>query len=449
MTRTDPNSTDAADQPQKPRRIVFWGLILLAGLAILFIWVQAVPVLMFALRVGHPKVREIAAKGLESFGTAAVPRLIAALDDQNGFSAVRSSEALILRNIGEPALPYLIEAARDESFRGRGSAAILWHRIDPEMKTDDVEALVAVIRGPYYRECRLAAVRAIVEHGPRANAAVPALIDLICQGPDYRDCVTALIAIRTFGPEATPHLVRLIREGRAALSSLSHWRLPDGHSPAALLGAVAAGPLMAILADTEQDSYVRCVAARILASADPQSDSGVLALIDALLDRNPTLRTQVGLVLRVIRPHSKRAVRRLLALLTHADEYVRTIAARLLAVVGPRAADCVPILITALESEHPLVRATSAQALGSIGPAAESAIRALDHVLDTDPDGAVRDAAFEAASKISSPEERPPAARDDGWPPLPGEPSNVDLAPASLKLHLPEIRDFLKAAYAE
>lgn len=71
------------------------------------------------------------------------------------------------------------------------------------------------------------------------------------------------------------------------------------------------------------------------------------------------------------------AVPALMKALQDADPKVRTRAAQAFARMGPEASDAVPALTRALADKDPDVRRYAARALGQIGPAAETAIPAL------------------------------------------------------------------------
>ena len=174
----------------------------------------------------------------------------------------------------------------------------------------------------------------------------------------------------------------------------------------------------------------RLAAVSILKEIGPDAERVTLALIEALGDRNPTVREAAASTLqsfgpqivsdlsRVLFGHSTHSVRagaaRALAPLAASDpevmdsliratsdrsSLVRRVSVEVIGQAGEAASDAVPALIEALLDEDPNVRASAAIALGWIGPAADAAIPALT-VASLDTVARVAAAAREALIKV-------------------------------------------------
>jgi len=178
------------------------------------------------------------------------------------------------------------------------------------------------------------------------------------------------------------------------------------------------------------DVSQRMAAVSILMEIGPGAEGVTSALIDALGDRNPTVREAAtnalqrfgsqasGDLRQALYGHPTHSVRagtaRALAPLAASDpevmdsliratrdrsSLVRRVSAEVIGEAGPAASGAVAALTAALLDEDPDVRASAATALGRIGPAADDAIPALT-VASLDTVSRVAEAAREALSKI-------------------------------------------------
>jgi len=182
--------------------------------------------------------------------------------------------------------------------------------------------------------------------------------------------------------------------------------------------------------ESSWDDSQRMAAVSVLMEIGPGAEGVTPALINALGDRNPTVRqaaantlqwfgSQVSSDLRQAlyghRTHSVRAgAAQALAPLAASDpevmsaliratsersSLVRRVSAEALGEAGPAASGAVPALTEALLDEDPDVRASAATALGRIGPAADAAIPGLT-VASLDAVARVATAAREALTKV-------------------------------------------------
>ncbi|MHC4201263.1 MAG: HEAT repeat domain-containing protein [Planctomycetota bacterium] len=125
----------------------------------------------------------------------------------------------------------------------------------------------------------------------------------------------------------------------------------------------------------------------------------VPALVEALRDKNSSLRGEAAQVLGWIGADAKEAVPALARALKDVD-YVSVLAAGALCKIGPAAKDAVPSLIKALEDEYEELRTSAACALSAVGaPAAEKAVPVLIRRLRDDCPS-VREAAAGALGTI-------------------------------------------------
>jgi len=116
------------------------------------------------------------------------------------------------------------------------------------------------------------------------------------------------------------------------------------------------------------------------------------ALIAALKDNDPQVRTVAAKTLGALGPDAQEAVPALAELLSTEDVIP---AARALASIGFSAREAVPALIKLLNNKEGDVRWNAARALGDIGPEAKAAVPKLIERL-ADPDAGVREHAAEA-----------------------------------------------------
>lgn len=172
----------------------------------------AVGALTERLRHEDADVRWMAAVALGEIGDpAAVPGLLAALDDPDTY--VRSRAAVALAEVGEAALEDLIAAIHNGDERVRWGAAIALGKIGGDRA---VEALIKTLPDPD-DDVRLRAAAALADIG---EPAVPRLMDALGTDDDrLREGATA--ALSQIGRPAVPAVVRALREA-------GDWRIRAG-----------------------------------------------------------------------------------------------------------------------------------------------------------------------------------------------------------------------------
>jgi HEAT repeat protein len=249
------------------------------------------PVLLEALHDRHALVRRQAARTLGFFGAekGVIPALIEALKDSDvvecrrelSVSAIASLSLGRIGRVGKgasAAVPALIDLANqgDDGLAAEGGpqymAMCALGSIAAKDQTtipDVVPALVAVLRGQE-GEVRGLAAFALSLIGPKAENAVPALIDALRDKARADPLVAkkirenALYALRRIGPgatAATPVLVAMLLDNKLDYS--------DRQGAAEVLGAIGHGAgeaerALAQAAERDEDHRVRSAAAQAL-----------------------------------------------------------------------------------------------------------------------------------------------------------------------------------------
>jgi HEAT repeat protein len=411
-----------------------------------------VPAILAALDDESPDVRARAAFVLGWIGPAAkaaVPALVRSLRDpcrayNFGFRgdeppgrpiSLCAVEALFL--IGpeaRAAVPALTEALQHPDARVRHAATLALWRLGPHPRPTP-EAIAAALLD-WHLDVRRAGVRTLAGlKADERNEVRRLLLDQVWQRGPASDPATAIRALRWFGTEAIPDLVRLLdREMELGFSGEVFEVLGSIGSPAvpalvavlrdekeasrrssAVMALGQMGPaaraavpaLRAALQDEEEG--VRGAAIYALANVAPSSPEVVPALVKDLQSDNigRQLRAvwklaEVGEAARPALPALRLALRdpeqqvrlkaavpllrlagdqQALDLLLHdaADHSPNYRGGALVALgeVGPAAKKAVPLLIRCLRDPEPFTHLFAAEALGKIGPDAGAAIPAL------------------------------------------------------------------------
>ncbi len=273
---------------------------------------------------------------LEEMGDPAIPMLIDMLDDGSVDARVNAAEALA--RIGNPpaemVIPVLIEALRDENQSIRLRAARALDSMGESAK-DAVPALMQLLndeRPGKGNGVRKHAIRTLGKMGPAAKEAIPLLIGIL-KGKNaiyYGDFEYAISSLAEIGEPAVPALIDALRydeiwpDSRHSIAWMAARALADIGDPAvpALTKALTVG-------------YTRYSAANALFMMGEPARDAIPALIQALnQDSSPRVRRK---------------------------------AARALGRIGEPVEDVVPVLIQALQDEAEDVRFYAVYALREIG----------------------------------------------------------------------------------
>jgi HEAT repeat protein len=321
-----------------------------------------------------------------------------------------------LVNIGDAAVPDLVQALKDESPARRRLAADALGQI-AAMRTQPTSVISALTEALQDASARQAAARALARIDSRNG---PVVAPILIEGLRDRDVKVAKYSASALGeigavtPAVVPALGRALDDPRIQHSVLGAlWKIgPD---------AAAAVPAL-VTALKDDNEAVRQAAAHALQLIGEGAKDSVPALIDALShDRNGGVRADAARTLGAIGPPAVVAIPALVDALRHgnAGYSVAMSAVIALAQIGEPA---VPALIAALYVERlgpatrmanegyqgPIysdlenLRVGAAEALNRIGPRAQSAIPALTDALK-DEHPRVREMAAHALTQIRRP----------------------------------------------
>jgi HEAT repeat protein len=259
-------------------------------------------------------------------------------------------------------------------------------------------------------EIRYWAVEKLAEQGPRAVAALPALIDVFDDPAPDRRCQIRIRqalsrAVRRMGPKAVPHLLKSLSDKRPRIRAGvagSLWRFPhQGEQivPALLVtlgdkdvrvraeaarslglfrsqASVVVPALMKAMDDKARDVVEAAVVS--LGQMGPAAKPAVPRLGKALKDRRSGVAAGAAAALGKVGPEAHEAVGALLEAARTPTGYLRQEAIEALGLIGPKAKAAVPFLIEAFkDEEYRPVRGVIAGALGNIGPGARAAVPVL------------------------------------------------------------------------
>ena len=182
-----------------------------ASKALVAIGPEAIDALIRGLSDENLQVREMSAWTLSEIGvpTARVaPALISTLADPD--ENIRVVGSVALQNLGEPAVPYLIDALKAESMEIRLNAAYALGEIGTPLDII-LPALISTLTDPEWNVRRLV-VRALVTIG---TPALDSLIQVLnSDDPDLRRMAT-----RALSDIGTPQARRAIAEAKRQISS--------------------------------------------------------------------------------------------------------------------------------------------------------------------------------------------------------------------------------------
>jgi HEAT repeat protein len=384
-----------------------------------------------------PETRANAAEGLGDLGSDAVdavPALIKSLRDDDEKVVINASIAL--SQIGPPAVPFLITELGAEDKEIRRRCVWVLERIRPK-PTGAVSALIAIMKEDKDAGLRVRAMEVLAgiddkdsigafiyvitrdpdpsirgsaiglvsNFGPKAKAAIPALITVMktdLNKPRLNQPAFGYEAASTLGfigPDAVAPLVDLLEDSAnsARLRTGAAWsleRVANYHGGKAIKPAVPA--LIKALKDEDKD--LRSDAAAALAKTQKHGKDAVPALQGALQDELPIVRIKAADALCRIDASNAPAIRALIKEIQSNDENARFSASWYLRGLGEIA---VPGLIKELRTGNVAGRMGAISGLKILGADAKDAIPALKEAID-DPDPVVR----EAAGKVLKPLQR-------------------------------------------
>ena len=349
-----------------------------------------------------PRARRAAVRALRRFRSPADMAPIVSRHLADADPAVVVSALHTLADMGDTAVPFLIEALKDPKSRYWAEVAL--GEIGPEAASA-TESLAGLVEQGETEE-RLQAILALAAIGDKASAAAPAIATVLSSG-DETLRLPAAFALGRMKSEAGDEALRQLAAGKEPfISGVAAWALARIHPTDAALVADAVARLRAGLADPDAEARAACVNGlsdlaevmpvdaraefasdfiRLLGDADPETGraagaalirlggAAVPALKEKLAD--PGLRSSVIEILSVVGPAAKPAIAELVRSLGDADTQIRGDAAVALAAIGADAAEAAPALekIVADSGVDDGLRYAAVYALGRIGPGAASA----------------------------------------------------------------------------
>ncbi len=292
---------------------------------------------------------------------------------ENGGDSERCDAAERLKEMGPcaaPALPALVNAVKNDSYEfARCNAAEALGKIGPEA-APAIPALATALEEDESHYVPARAAEALGKIGD--PKAVPILIAALEREDDYVR-MHAVWALETFGPKAKaaiPALVRVLKNDEANGCFVAH-----------ALGAIdAEGISTPVLIEAlgNESSEMRRFAAFGLSRMGRKAGAAEKALHDGLRDSDLAARIAAAEAYWSVSGKADEAVGVLRSVLQAPHDWlVQMWAAGALAKIGPAAKAAVPELIACLKSDTPYVVSSSAEALGKIGPGAASAVPAL------------------------------------------------------------------------
>ena len=311
-----------------------------------------------------------------------VPALIEALKDKNG--AVRSEVISALGAIGPPAsaaVPRIRTLLQDpsSSIRRTAASALWW------IESDSQVAVPILIEGLEDTRAdlldRQTCVYVLGEMGPKAEAAVPALIVLlrgiqksIRTETSVELSSNATEALGRIGEPAVPALTILLGDKDPDICKNAAWALRKMGPK-----AKAAVPALCKMS-RESDVELRRFAVGALGKIGPEAHGAVTELIERLQDSDWKIRGSAIWALGSIGSDAKDSVPVLIALLKGMNEEARAPAIWALGKIGRNSKAAIPALIESAKTdrEHGL----AAEALGRIGSDAKPAVPILLELLD-------------------------------------------------------------------
>jgi HEAT repeat protein len=352
---------------------------------------DVVPELMKLVGDDDPAVRRaavVALRALRPGPQVTLPLLEKLLRDSD--DAVRIRAMHELAEVGDEAVPLLIEALKDEETVYW--ACLVLGEIGPKAG-DAVGALTELLKPENPQLCREAAI-ALGQIGPAAAPAVPTLARLL---DDELSCECATYALGQIGPEAKAAeegIKQNVMSKDPILRNISRWALaklnPDDQD---LLKRTVEYLVKGL---TDEDVRVREGVVRAIKDIDPPRELLVPAFQKAMEGANAeTVSNALDAIVAVGDPE----VPRLIEALEY--EGVRAKVVGILGRMGEKAAPAVGALVELIDDEDEDLRHEAFFALAKIGPAAKDAVPGLVKALK-EGDATTQDGAAYALGKIGA-----------------------------------------------
>jgi HEAT repeat protein len=300
---------------------------------------SAAPALLDALKDKRPKVRAVAAHALgEVRGDPrqVAPALCKALGDAS--AEVRQKAMLALANLGGDAVPTLREALKgdDPKLRRDAALALAAMGIAAREAAGDLGLLVKD-RDP---QVRAAGAQALAGLGKDAQAAIPALLQVLRTENTLEVQKQVLGAILRIGSKDMPGLLKALEE----INDVGRWATPYILKQFGPKARDAVPHLIKHLSDPDMGN--RLSAAISLGEIGADASEAVPALVKAMQDPIPTVRLAAAMALVKVDPSRKAALeQKARQALDQTEQALQAAAERLRAAQSllPEAADPNPV----------------------------------------------------------------------------------------------------------
>jgi HEAT repeat protein len=334
----------------------------------------------------------------DALARAALPDLIAALksDDQ----AVLQAAGYSLAKLGPHARPAL-SALQDAQKRARGFAESAIHAALKGIGGEGLKFLTDVVQDP--RAPLEKRLKALEELGwvKAPDERLIAMLTATLKDPEPRIRAGGAEALSSLGPKAKAAIPALLdRLGDVELdkASAAKWHGGEDVVPRALahMGAEAVPGLVVVFQDARKTAFARHQAAEALAQMGRKARAARPALEAGLRDDFPPRALDAACAYVLAGGDAARALPVVQEGLKHPSTFVLWNAAHTAERLGPRVKEAVPDLARLLKHPDREVRIAAARALGAMGPAARPAVPAMAELLRTK-DGRQR---FQAAAAL-------------------------------------------------
>jgi HEAT repeat protein len=315
---------------------------------------------------------------------ASIAALVIALDDAE--PAVRSQTATTLGQIGEPAMPALIQTLKKGTANSRVAASDALYRLGPTAKTALPELIGLVSDNTNGTEVRCHAAATIGRIGAAGKEAVPALLDTLKSGDDPLRQQAAL-ALAAVAPEQEKVV-------NALIVALKDEKYPTGRH-AAMQALTTLGPaaktaipdLLAVVKSTESPATFRKMAVEALGNMRPEAKNAVPALLEVLKDKKQPELVRSTAARNLGRfGDSSKTVLPVFGELLRDPDLPAELAGAMVNGLGTMGKDGVPGLADAVKQGNSLTRRVAISQLGELGNVAKPALPALQEAAkDKDP----------------------------------------------------------------
>lgn len=320
----------------------------------------------------------------------------------------------VLREGGEAAVPVLIEMLSDEDDEIRFQAALALASMDGDQARAATPALVKLMLSDTQEHVLLLAARTVERCA--GDEVVPALVGALRENPSHRRRAWAAVLLGEFGPKAKaaiPALVTAIEDPHVAVrvaAARSLWLVDSHASPASLLVLAEARkcdynigqPVWALLRPRAQEFYPDLLSALKVANPDRRSCAAIAIenlLSDEPMSIAPRLVTTLGQsesdldrmpALRAIDDPNKaprgqpapEVIAALLEALNDPIADVRVCAAAALGYCGTAGRAAIPKMLDAIRSADPAIQVGAALALRRLRPGEETIPTLLEYLKD-------------------------------------------------------------------